>query len=113
MLGYEDPVNPTFEATTAMFEKVLTEMMEQIQHRQRGKISVMVASHNEDTMRFTVNKYVIIVTVDCASHMFKLLKTCNGLSKQRITNPSLYSRPQQQQGLFQLSFVQTEQRRLG
>ncbi|KAI0214664.1 Proline dehydrogenase 1, mitochondrial [Lamellibrachia satsuma] len=56
MLGYEDPVNPTFEATTAMFEKVLTEMMEQIQHRQRGKISVMVASHNEDTMRFTVNK---------------------------------------------------------
>ena len=56
-------MNPSFEATTAMFEKVLTEMMEQIQHRPRGKISVMVASHNEDTMRFTVNKYVTVVTI--------------------------------------------------
>ena len=58
MLGYEDPVNPTFDSTTAMFEKVLTEMMEQMQQRSRGKVAVLVASHNEDTMRFTVNKYV-------------------------------------------------------
>ena len=63
MLGYEDPVNPTFDSTTEMFEKVLTEMMEQMQQRSRGKVAVLVASHNEDTMRFTVNKYVGVVVV--------------------------------------------------
>ena len=73
MLGYEDPVNPTFDSTTAMFEKVLTEMMEQMQQRSRGKVAVLVASHNEDTMRFTVNKYVRIVTVNSLPGLHSVL----------------------------------------
>ena len=56
-LGYEDPINPTFEATTAMYEKVLCEVLEQTKQRPKGEIAVMVASHNEDTVRYTVQKY--------------------------------------------------------
>ena len=55
-LGYEDPINPTYEATSAMYERVLCEVLEQVRQRAKGKIAVMVASHNEDTVRFTVKK---------------------------------------------------------
>jgi len=55
-LSYEDPINPTFNATTAMYEKVLCEVMEQIKIRPKGKIAVMIASHNEDTVRYTIEK---------------------------------------------------------
>ena len=55
-LGYEDPINRTFEATSAMYERVLTEVMEQMKDRPKGDIAVMVASHNEDSVRYTVNK---------------------------------------------------------
>ena len=57
-IGYEDPINPSYESTTAMYEKVLTEMMQQILTRDTGKVAVMVASHNEETVRFTLKKYV-------------------------------------------------------
>lgn len=53
-LNYEDPINPNYEATTEMYDRVLEEVMDQIQKRERGKIAVMVASHNEDTVRNTV-----------------------------------------------------------
>jgi hypothetical protein len=36
--------------------QVLEEVMQQIQTRPKGEIAVMVASHNEDTVRFTLNK---------------------------------------------------------
>lgn len=56
-LGYDDPINPTFEATTEMYERVLCEVLRQIKDtREKGKIAVMVASHNEDTVRYTVKK---------------------------------------------------------
>jgi proline dehydrogenase len=55
-VGYEDPINPTFEATTAMYHKALTECMHRIIATgvEKKKVSIMVASHNEDTVRFTV-----------------------------------------------------------
>jgi len=55
-LGYEDPINPDYEATTAMYNKVLREAMRQIQMREKGKIAIMIASHNEETVRYTVEK---------------------------------------------------------
>lgn len=55
-IGYEDPINPTYEATTGMYHKVVREVMRQIQMRDRGKIAVMIASHNEDTVKYTVEK---------------------------------------------------------
>ena len=55
-VGYEDPINPSFEATSAMYEKVLTETMKNILTRPKGEVAIMVASHNEDTVRFTLKK---------------------------------------------------------
>lgn len=55
-MGYEDPILPTYEATSEMYEKTLTECMLRIKRRGGQKIAVMVASHNENTIRFTINK---------------------------------------------------------
>ncbi|GFO08982.1 proline dehydrogenase 1, mitochondrial-like [Plakobranchus ocellatus] len=55
-LGYEDPINPSYEATTAMYHSVVEEVMRQMHMREPGKMSVMVASHNEDTIRYTIQK---------------------------------------------------------
>ncbi|XP_043219354.1 proline dehydrogenase 1, mitochondrial-like isoform X2 [Amphibalanus amphitrite] len=59
-LGYEDPINPTFEATSEMYERCLLETLRRIQHYKKygqpRKLAIMVASHNEDTVRFTVQK---------------------------------------------------------
>lgn len=55
-IGYEDPINPSYEATSEMYHKTLTEVMRQIVNGGDRKVAVMVASHNEDTVRFTVNK---------------------------------------------------------
>lgn len=64
-LGYEDPINENFEATTRMYEKTLRYLMEEIRREMRfdnggqidmnnRRISIMVATHNEDAVRFTL-----------------------------------------------------------
>lgn len=55
-LGYEDPINVDYEATTKMYEDVLCEMLSQAKGLEKGRIAVMVATHNEDSVRFTVKK---------------------------------------------------------
>lgn len=53
-LNYEDPIFPTFETTSENYHRVLEEVMETIPKRERGQVSVMVASHNEKTIKYTV-----------------------------------------------------------
>ncbi|XP_015355938.1 proline dehydrogenase 1, mitochondrial isoform X1 [Marmota marmota marmota] len=53
-LGYEDPINSTYEATNAMYHKCLNYVLEELKHN--SKAEVMVASHNEDTIRFTLSR---------------------------------------------------------
>ncbi|CRL01955.1 CLUMA_CG015342, isoform A [Clunio marinus] len=60
-LGYEDPTNPSYEATTEMYHKTLTECLRRIKKLKDSgidpkKIAIMVASHNEDTVRFAIEK---------------------------------------------------------
>ncbi|XP_059611661.1 proline dehydrogenase 1, mitochondrial isoform X2 [Phlebotomus argentipes] len=60
-LGYPDPTNPNFEATTEMYHKTLTECLRRIKKLKESgedakKIGIMVASHNEDTVRFAIEK---------------------------------------------------------
>jgi len=55
-LGYADPICPSFDATTTMYQTVLEETFKQINRRPKGKVAVMVASHNEDTVRHTIQK---------------------------------------------------------
>jgi len=55
-LGYENPINDGYEATTAMYHRVVEEVMRQIHLRPVGRMAVMIASHNEDTVRYTIGK---------------------------------------------------------
>ncbi|KAM9517124.1 proline dehydrogenase 1, mitochondrial-like [Salvelinus alpinus] len=53
-IGYEDPINPDYEATNRMYHKCLEFVLEEIDNNR--KANVMVASHNEDTVKFTLGK---------------------------------------------------------
>ncbi|XP_069671517.1 proline dehydrogenase 1, mitochondrial isoform X2 [Periplaneta americana] len=60
-LGYTDPTNASFEATTEMYHRTLTECLRRIKDlkdrsEDARKIAIMVASHNEDTVRFAIEK---------------------------------------------------------
>lgn len=60
-LGYPDPINSTYEATSEMYHRTLTECLRRIKDlKVKGlppnKIAIMVASHNEDTVRFAIEK---------------------------------------------------------
>ncbi|KAB1255611.1 Proline dehydrogenase 1; mitochondrial [Camelus dromedarius] len=52
-IGYEDPINPTYEATNTMYHRCLNYVLEELKH---ARAAVMVASHNEDTVRFTLRR---------------------------------------------------------
>ncbi|KAM6900962.1 proline dehydrogenase 1, mitochondrial [Lycodopsis pacificus] len=53
-IGYEDPINPDYEATNRMYHKCLEYVLEEIDHCR--KANIMVATHNEDTVKFTLEK---------------------------------------------------------
>ncbi|XP_071378447.1 proline dehydrogenase 1, mitochondrial isoform X3 [Centroberyx affinis] len=53
-IGYEDPINPDYEATNRMYHKCLEYVLEEIEHNR--KANIMVATHNEDTVKFTLEK---------------------------------------------------------
>jgi len=59
-LGYEDPINPNFEATSEMYHRCLAECMRRMQElkltNQPNKVGIMVASHNADTIRFALQR---------------------------------------------------------
>lgn len=59
-LGYEDPTNPNYEATTAMYQKALLECLRRIKELKmktsERRIAAMVASNNEETVRFAIQK---------------------------------------------------------
>lgn len=57
-LGYEDPVNPSYQATTEMYERCLDFFMANILESglKNKRYAIMVASHNEDTVRYTIKK---------------------------------------------------------
>jgi len=65
-LGYEDPINESFEATTKMYEQTLSYLMGEIERelkldgdqdgQNNRRISIMVATHNEDAVRFALEQ---------------------------------------------------------
>ena len=60
-LGYEDPINPDFEATSASYHRCLAECMRRMHELKTEnmpqKVGIMVASHNADTIRFALTRY--------------------------------------------------------
>ncbi|XP_041079125.1 proline dehydrogenase 1, mitochondrial-like [Polyodon spathula] len=53
-IGYADPINPDYEATNQMYHRCLDYVLEEIKHHR--KANVMVASHNENTVKFTLQR---------------------------------------------------------
>ncbi|CAL8249051.1 unnamed protein product [Merluccius merluccius] len=53
-MGYEDPINPDYESTNRMYHRCLDHVLEEIALSR--KANVMVASHNEDTVRHTLRR---------------------------------------------------------
>lgn len=65
-MGYLDPTNPTYEATTESYHRTLMECLRRMKlYKDKGedpkKLAIMVASHNEDTVRFAIEKYVCLI----------------------------------------------------
>jgi len=61
LLGYKDPINPTYEATSEMYHSVLDECLTRIHALKTSgqdsqKIGIMVASHNEETVKYGVKR---------------------------------------------------------
>jgi len=61
LLGYKDPINADYEATSAMYHSVLDECLTRIHALKEAgddpqKIGIMVASHNADTVRYGVKR---------------------------------------------------------
>ena len=54
--GFEDPINPNVEATTQMYHACLDEVLKSIVKRKRDQVRIMVASHNEDTIRYGIQQ---------------------------------------------------------
>ena len=59
-MGYQDPTNPTYEATTAMYQKSLNECLKRISKLKaetaERRVVAMVASNNEDTVRYALEQ---------------------------------------------------------
>lgn len=57
-LSYTDPINESYEATGAMYERVIDTAIQESTVRSKGKVAVMAATHNEDTVRYCVQRCV-------------------------------------------------------
>ncbi|KAK2901774.1 proline dehydrogenase 1, mitochondrial [Channa argus] len=53
-IGYEDPINPDYESTNRMYHRCLDFVLDEI--ALHGNANVMVASHNEDTVKHTLSR---------------------------------------------------------
>lgn len=84
-MGYADPINPDYEATNAMYNGVvdmcLTKAVEQ-RSESHAKIAFMLASHNEDSVRFAVKRMneLGVTPEDHIVNFGQLLGMCDQLS---------------------------------
>jgi len=61
LLGYKDPINADYDATSAMYHSVLDECLRRIKGLKDAgedpqRVGIMVASHNADTVRYGVKR---------------------------------------------------------
>ena len=79
-IGYADPINSTYEATTRLYERVVGECLDEISAGK--KVAMMVASHNEDSIEFTTErmKQLGIKKQDKQVYFGQLLGMCDRLS---------------------------------
>ncbi|XP_077378163.1 proline dehydrogenase 1, mitochondrial [Festucalex cinctus] len=77
---YEDPINPDYETTNAMYHRCLDYVLDEIAlHR---NANVMVASHNEDTVKHTLKRMNELALLPRENKVFfgQLLGMCDQIS---------------------------------
>lgn len=86
-MNYQDPIQPTVEASTENYHRTFAECLRQIkQLKEQGvkekRIVIMVASHNEDTIRLAIDKMeeMGIGTEDQTVLFGQLLGMCDFIS---------------------------------
>ncbi|XP_045889989.1 proline dehydrogenase 1, mitochondrial [Micropterus dolomieu] len=79
-IGYEDPINPNYESTNRMYHRCLDYVLDEIALNRNA--NVMVASHNEDTVKHTLrrmNELGLLPTEDKV-YFGQLLGMCDQIS---------------------------------
>lgn len=60
-----DPILPNFSATTESYHRALVETLEHAkQNNKNNKVHVLVASHNEDTVKFALKTSVFSIRLE-------------------------------------------------
>lgn len=54
-LGYDDPIHPSYKATSKCFDEVMNAVLEETK---RGNANVLVATHNENSIQVAIKRYV-------------------------------------------------------
>jgi hypothetical protein len=54
--AYDDPINPTYDATSRMYHACLDEVLKNFNTQRSESLRVMIASHNEGTIRYAIQK---------------------------------------------------------
>merc|ERR1712150_42518 len=120
LLGYKDPINPDYPATSAMYHKVLDECLTRIHALKVAgedpqRIGIMVASHNEDTVTESVAWLSLVSTPRSACSALPSCLACATRSRSRLvrvvtaftntfpTDPSTKSSPTSPEGLMKMA----------
>ncbi|MEQ2222971.1 hypothetical protein ILYODFUR_031984 [Ilyodon furcidens] len=79
-LQYEDPINPDYESTSRMYHRCLRYVLDEIALNR--KANVMVASHNEDTIKHTLIRMNELGLLPTENKVFfgQLLGMCDQIS---------------------------------
>ena len=60
--GYEDPVNPDYDATTAMYYRVADLFLDEVKGHQvkdmGNKLQVTFATHNAETVQYALDGWI-------------------------------------------------------
>ncbi|KAM3867858.1 proline dehydrogenase 1, mitochondrial [Diretmus argenteus] len=79
-IGYEDPINPNYESTNMMYHRCLDYVLDEIASNRNA--NVMVASHNEDTVKHTLRRMNELGLVPTKNKVYfgQLLGMCDQIS---------------------------------
>uniref|UniRef100_A0A3Q3VI54 Proline dehydrogenase n=1 Tax=Mola mola TaxID=94237 RepID=A0A3Q3VI54_MOLML len=79
-IGYEDPINPDYESTNRMYHRCLDYVLDEIALNR--KANMMVASHNEDTIKHTLRRMheLGLLPTDNKVSFGQLLGMCDQIS---------------------------------
>ncbi|XP_072243525.1 proline dehydrogenase 1, mitochondrial isoform X1 [Leuresthes tenuis] len=79
-IGYEDPINPDYESTNRMYHRCLDYVLDEIALNREA--NVMVASHNEDTVKHTLRRMNELGLLPAENKVYfgQLLGMCDQIS---------------------------------